>query len=110
VIEKGDGPMIVELDTRFHELICKASRSKRIEEISQTLRDHMLRFRMEALCEPEVARRSNEGHRRILRAIGERDEIEIGAAVRYHLKWTKMDVSAVIERKADGVEMRRETG
>jgi DNA-binding GntR family transcriptional regulator len=36
-IEKNDTRGIVGLDTEFHDTICKASKSRRIEEILQTL-------------------------------------------------------------------------
>ena len=97
-IEKNETQVVVELDTEFHDIICKASRSRRLEEISQNLRDHMLRFRMTALCVAEIAYRSNEGHRRILQAVKKRDMNEIESAVSFHLNWTKKDVKDVIEK------------
>ena len=96
-IEKRDAQRVVDLDTEFHEIICKASKSERIEEISQTLRDHMLRFRITGLRIPEIARRSNEGHRRIVDSIKNKDMQEIESAVRYHLIWTKKDLIQAIE-------------
>ena len=98
-IQEKDAHAVVTLDTEFHDLICRASRSRRIEEISQTLRDHMLRFRMQALHLPDVARRSNEGHSRIVEAIEAKDNEQISEAVRFHLERTKKDVTRVIKEK-----------
>ena len=67
-----------------------------VEEISQALRDHMLRFRMKGLCIPEIADRSNEGHRRILQAIKSGDPQEIESAVSFHLNSTKKNVTEIL--------------
>lgn len=91
-IRRKDIPRVVELDTEFHDIICKASKSQRIEEISQTLRDHMLRFRMVGLGMAEIAERSNAGHRRIVDAIKSKNMKKIESAVRYHLNWTRKDL------------------
>lgn len=95
-LERGDALKVVELDGEFHEIIYRASKSQRIEAILQTLRDHMLRFRMIGLRVPEIARRSNEGHRRIVDAIKRKDMRKIESAVRYHLDWTKKDMIRAI--------------
>lgn len=97
-IRKNEMEEVIKLDSEFHEILCKASKSQRIEEISQSLRDHMLKFRIKALCVPEIAYRSNEGHRRILQAVKKRDTNKIGETVRFHLNRTKRDVANVIKR------------
>jgi DNA-binding GntR family transcriptional regulator len=85
--DKTDG--VADLNTEFHERICRASRSQRILAISQNLRDQMLRFRRIALREPEVAREANEGHRHILESIKSADMQAIEKAVHAHLVWTR---------------------
>jgi DNA-binding GntR family transcriptional regulator len=89
---------VIKLDSEFHEIICRASKSQRIEEISQSLRDHMLKFRIKALCVPSIAHRSNEGHRKILHALKARDPKKIRGAIRFHLNRTKIDVTNVIKK------------
>jgi len=101
-IESKEAEKIVELDTEFHDIICKASRSERIDEINQRLRDHMLKFRMKGLCKADVARRSNEGHKRIANAILEKNMKGIESAFRYHLTWTKKDVTRIIRSNKRG--------
>jgi len=101
-IEEKEAERVVELDTEFHDAICKISGSERIDEINQRLRDHMLKFRMQGLCIAEVARRSNEGHKRIATAIRNKDVQEIEAAFRYHLSWTKKDVTRIIRNSKRG--------
>ncbi len=98
-IMKSETQAVVELDTEFHNIICKASRSQRIQEISHNLRDHMLRFRIKGLCVPEIASRSNEGHHRILNALRKGDVNDIESAVSFHLNSTKRDVKKVIGKR-----------
>jgi DNA-binding GntR family transcriptional regulator len=96
-IAARDTDAIIELDAEFHDIISKASRSRRLEEISQTLRDHMLRFRLKGLWNSEIAARSNEGHRRILQAIRDKSMLKIEEAFRFHLSRTREDVMERIQ-------------
>jgi DNA-binding GntR family transcriptional regulator len=97
-IKSNEMEEVIKLDSEFHEIICRTSKSQRIEEISQSLRDHMLKFRIKALCVPNIACRSNEGHRKILYALKARDPKKIQEAVRFHLNRTKRDVTNLIKR------------
>jgi DNA-binding GntR family transcriptional regulator len=91
-IQKNDTQAVVDLDTGFHDIICQASGSLRLNVMSQTLRDHMLRFRIKGLCEADIAKRSNQGHRMIVDAIRNKDINEIELAVRFHLNRTMKDL------------------
>jgi DNA-binding GntR family transcriptional regulator len=94
-IRKKDSNKVVELDTEFHDIICKASRSARIEEINQRLRDQMLRLRVRALCVPEIALKSNEGHRKIAQAIRSKDSVKIDSAFMFHLGQTQKSLADI---------------
>jgi DNA-binding GntR family transcriptional regulator len=96
-IADRDTDSVIELDAEFHDIICKASRSRRLEEMSQTLRDHMLRFRLKGLWEPKIAARSNEGHKRIAQAIRKKNMLKIEGAFRFHLSRTREDVMERIQ-------------
>ena len=96
-IQRNDTQAVVDLDTEFHDIICQASGSPRLNVMSQTLRDHMLRFRMKGLCDVDVAERSNQGHRMIVEAIKNKDINEIELAVRFHLNRTMKDLKERIE-------------
>jgi len=91
-IAKDDTRGIVEINTKFHEIICRASRSNRILEINQNLRDHMLRYRTMSLGETAIARRAHEGHCHIFDAIKGGNPEAIESAVRRHLSRTKKDI------------------
>ena len=96
-IAAGEMDTVIELDGEFHDIISKASQSRRLEEMSQTLRDHMLRLRLKGLGVPEIAVKSNQGHRKILRALKKKDPVQIEAAVNYHLNGTRKSVSERIQ-------------
>ena len=98
-IQEGDTDAVVRLDTQFHDLICRASGSKRVGEISQGLRDQMLQFRMNGLCFQDIALRSNEGHKRIIKAIESKSPRLIEDSVQFHLRRTMKDVKKVVGKE-----------
>jgi DNA-binding GntR family transcriptional regulator len=82
----------VELDARFHEIIAKHSGSQRLLELSQTLRRHMLRYRIESIYSADNVSRAIEGHRGILEAIKKADLEEVNRAIQFHLQQSKKDI------------------
>ncbi len=91
-ISDGDPRAFVELDAHFHEIIAKHSRSQRLLELAQTLRRHMLRYRIESIYSVDNVLRAIEGHRGILEAIKKADPEEVNRAVQYHLQQSKKDI------------------
>ena len=98
-IDAGEMDAVIELDGEFHDIISKASQSRRLEEMSQTLRDHMLRLRIKGLGVPQIARRSNHGHRKIVKALKKKDPKQIEAAINFHLNGTRRSVSERIKKE-----------
>jgi len=64
---------MVEIDTKFHDLIYKASRNKRLEQIIMLLKTQIQHFRTTSLAQPGRTRVATEEHKKILEAIGERN-------------------------------------
>ena len=92
-ISNNDTEALVNLNTRFHEGICKASHSRRILEIALGLRDHMLMLRNRTQVIGQIALENNEGHRKILQAIEQSDFDAIEKTVRSHLDLTRRDMA-----------------
>ena len=92
LIRQGNVKRFVDLDAKFHELIARASGRKRIFEMSQTLRSHMLFYRVSSIYEVGGTERAVAGHEKILEAIRSRDEKRIRQAVVSHLNQVKKDV------------------
>jgi len=83
---------MVVLDTEFHDILCQSSGSKRIHELSQSLREYMLKFRMECLRVPDIASKAVLAHERIYKAICKQDLIQAQKYVDDHLREVKEDI------------------
>lgn len=82
----------IELDAQFHDIIAKLSGSERLLELAQTLRRHMLRYRMHVVYAIDTAIRSLEGHRFIVNAIEQRNVSHAVEALEHHLQQSKEDI------------------
>jgi DNA-binding GntR family transcriptional regulator len=91
-VSKGDVRSFVDMDARFHEIISKFSGSKRLLELAQTLRRHMLRYRIQSIYSVDNVLRAIEGHKGIAQAIRKRDLGEVNQAIRHHMEQSKSDI------------------
>jgi len=91
-VSKGDVKAFVDMDAQFHEIIARFSGSKRLRELAQTLRRHMLRYRIQSIYSFDNVLRAIEGHKGILRAIEKRSLEEVNKAIRYHMEQSKRDI------------------
>jgi len=91
-VTKGNPRSFVELDAEFHEIVARASGSERLLELCQTLRRHMLRYRIESIFTAENVFRAIAGHQRIFDCIAKKDEEGVEQAVKDHLETSKKDV------------------
>ena len=77
---------LVEVDTRFHELIYRASRNQKLIQIITNLADQIQRFRLTSLSRPGRYKDTLEEHKKIVEAISERN-IELAQALaREHIE------------------------
>ena len=90
--EKGDARAFIELDAQFHEIIARLSGSKRLLELAQALRHHMLRYRAQSIYVTENVIRAIDGHKGILAAIEKGDVDGITTAIHQHLGQSKKDI------------------
>jgi DNA-binding GntR family transcriptional regulator len=88
----GDLRTFIDLDAQFHEIIARQSGSKRLQELGQTLRRHMLRYRIQSIYSPDNVLRAIQGHRGILEAIEKGDLEEVNRAIKCHLEQSKKDI------------------
>jgi DNA-binding GntR family transcriptional regulator len=91
-VMRGNPKAFVHRDAEFHEILARASGSKRLFELCELLRKHMLRYRVESLYLAETALRAIAGHRRIFECLQAGDEQGLVQAIREHLEWVKVDV------------------
>jgi len=88
----GDQKSFIDLDAQFHEIITKMSGSKRLQELAQTLRRHMLRYRIQSIYLMDNVLRAIDGHKGILEAIEKGDLEEVNRAIGRHLEQSKKDI------------------
>ncbi len=91
-VRSGDIKSFVDLDAQFHEAISRLSGSKRLLEFGQTLRRHMLRYRIQSIYLTDNVRRAIRGHKGILRAIKKGRLEEVYQAIKEHLEQSKKDI------------------
>ena len=91
-LAKGNFKSFVDHDAEFHEVLVQSSRSKRLFELCQMLRQHMLRYRIQTFHNPTAVLRSIEGHKRILESLKARDAEALKSAVGKHLIEVKEDI------------------
>ena len=92
----------IDLDAQFHEIIARHSGSRRLLELAQTLRHHMLRYRMLSVYKADNILRAINGHKKILVAIEMGDVEEVNRAIRNHLEQAKKDTLRYALEKGGG--------
>jgi GntR family transcriptional regulator, rspAB operon transcriptional repressor len=91
-IQQGKLSVFPELDAQFHEILARASGSKRLIDLIQILRSDMLRYRIKSLHRTDTAALSLDGHRRIFQCLLERNSSGLEDAVRNHLDQAKKTI------------------
>lgn len=72
-IARQDMEQLIEVDTKFHEAIYRASRNDRLTAIINNLREQIQRYRTTSLAYPGRMKQSLDEHRSIVEAIQSRD-------------------------------------
>lgn len=85
-IEKNDMDKIVEIDTRFHDVLYKASRNNRLVGIISNLREQLTSYRTKSMSYPGRLRATLEEHRRIVDAIAQGNPVEAQKAAEDHME------------------------
>jgi DNA-binding GntR family transcriptional regulator len=88
----ADPKTFIDLDAQFHEIIARQSGSNRLQEWTQTLRRHMLRYRTQSIYLIDNVLRAIQGHKGILEAIEKGDLEEVNRAIKWHLEQSKKDI------------------
>ena len=91
-LKKGNPKAFVERDAEFHEILVRASGSKRLLELCQLLRRHMLRYRIESIFSEENVIRAIDGHKGIVAPLKQGDVDGVETAIQQHLEQSKRDI------------------
>jgi GntR family transcriptional regulator, rspAB operon transcriptional repressor len=100
-VKKGNIKKFIELDARFHEIISTLSGSEQLLEMSQLLRRQMLRYRTQSIYQVESVLKAVKGHKRLLKAIEDGDQLRIEEAIYIHLDESKEDILHHVFEMAD---------
>ena len=91
-VARGEVRAFVDVDAQFHEIIAGLSGSRRLLELAQTLRGHMVRYRVQSVYVADNVLRAIQGHKAILAAIEKQDQKAVAEAIRHHLEQAKRDI------------------
>ena len=108
VASQGNPKAFVELDAQFHEIIARLSGSRRLQELGQTLRRHMLRYRIQSIYLAENVLSAIQGHKGILEAIEKGHLEEVNRAIKVHLEQSKKDILRYAFKEATKTEVSSE--
>jgi len=99
VLESGLTEKMADLDMAFHGIIYKATRSKTLYQICQTLSDHTLKYRIALIHLPKIAQKTRDGHSNIYEAILAKEASRVDEAIQSHLQLAKRDIKELLERR-----------
>ncbi len=91
-VKEGYPRRFIERDVDFHNILVRASGSQRLVEICQTLRRHMLLYRIESIYEPAMVLSIIKDHRYILDCLRAHDVEGVTQAISDHLDHVKREV------------------
>ncbi len=89
MLRRGQWKGFIDLDAEFHDLLGRASRSRRLQLLMQSIRGDMVRYRVKSLFRKETVGLALEGHRAIYTALKRHDEASASSAVLDHLEQSK---------------------
>jgi len=97
----GDILNTIEADTNFHELIYKASKNIRLQNLLKDLRDQIQRFRTTSLAVPGRMKLALSEHRRIVEAIADGNVQETKIVTKEHIESAESVLLEVISKQKD---------
>lgn len=78
-----------QADVEFHEMICRATKNRRLIQILNNIREQIYRYRLENLKDKGSHENLVEEHAAICRALEQRSEERAGEAIRVHIEHQK---------------------
>ena len=96
-LDAGDLAALPDINTEFHDLLYALSRSPKLIQMINNLRDQIYRYRQLILREERMARMSNDDHKDMLQRIRQRDAQGVERLVREHLERGRKAVLALYD-------------
>ncbi|NLF80217.1 MAG: GntR family transcriptional regulator [Clostridia bacterium] len=96
---KGNVDKVVELDSRFHDIICKASKNRPLRDMMSNYHNFVKLARHKSLTKPERIPMMLTEHRKIMHAIAKGDgELASQLAVE-HISKARVSIAKVLHEK-----------
>lgn len=101
--ESGDLELVFSFNTKFHDLLNGLIQSKkpRLYNLIEDMREYVLRYRKSTLGNPDAAKRSISGHRKIVMALELKDPVLCEHVMRAHITEAKEDTSYSLPRNEE---------
>jgi len=100
-LEKGDLELLPKINTEFHELLYKFSKSPKLINMIHELRDQIHRFREVILKAEGMAQQSKEDHRKMLELMAKGDAEGVEKVVKEHILRGKDLVIKLLKKEKD---------
>jgi DNA-binding GntR family transcriptional regulator len=110
VVDAGLTEKMTHLDIEFHSIIYKATRSRALLQICQTLSDHTLKYRMALIHLPEMSQKTRDGHHRIYEALLSGVPSNVKEAIQSHIQLAQEDIMVLLERRRQEAFIAKDTG
>lgn len=95
----GDVKRIAEVDVKFHDIIYKATRNPKLENILNNLREQMYRYRVEYLKDERSFPTLIKEHSEIVEGLAKKDKEKVIAAMHKHVENQANAVKEVIREQ-----------
>lgn len=93
-VQKGHAEQVVELDTRFHEMLYQSCASKILEHAMRDYHHYLESVRKVTLASKTRSAESNAEHKQILEALKERDAVKAEKYANQHILNTIKNIDA----------------
>lgn len=105
-VKEKDLQTVIKKDAEFHQIMFTASRNGRLAQTINNMREHIERFRVQSLSNPERMTVFLKEHDKIYDALVSRDSEKAEALAREHIRRSEENVVKILKKK----EAHREGG
>jgi DNA-binding GntR family transcriptional regulator len=97
---------LIAVDTKFHDVLYRASRNDRLVQIISNLREQIQRFRSTTLASPGRMKDTLEEHKKIVDAVAERNTALAQQLAQEHIDNAENSMLDLLEKKIKGEGLR----
>lgn len=99
-VKRGETEKLIQLNTEFHDILYRSSKSRKLYHMINNLRDYFYRYRVAILGINGIPQCSLRDHKKMLLAMGKKDSALVEKLVREHILRGKEIVLKEFERGA----------